>query len=136
MGQNLPPFADAEEVVLTLLTPVGDVVKGSPPNLSPPIIVVKRVGGHSDYITDFAEVQVRCLGATRPASMALQLQCQKTIENAFATEVTMQDGTVALIDGSQTLTSGHPMPYENVDIREVAAIYLIKMRRPISVPAP
>lgn len=135
MGLNLPAFADAEEVATTLLTPAGNVVKGTPPNLTPPVIVVKRIGGHSDYITDYPEIQVRCLGATRPASMALQIHCQQLIENAFATEVTLVDGTVVLIDGTQTLTSGHPMPYENVDIREVAAIYQIKMRRPISVPA-
>jgi hypothetical protein len=136
MGLNLPPFADAEEVVLTLLSSIGPpVVKGTPPTLSPPTIVVKRIGGHSDYITDFPEIYVRCLGVNRPASTALQLQCQQTIENAFATQVTTDDGTVVLIDGTQTLTSGHIMPYENVDVREVAAVYQLKMRRPISVPS-
>lgn len=135
MGLNLPAFADAEEVATALLTPAGNVIKGTPPNLTPPVIVVKRIGGHCDYVTDYPEIQVRCLGATRPASMALQILCQRIIENSFATEVTLPDGTVVLIDGTQTLTSGHPMPYENVDIREVAAIYQIKMRRPVSVPA-
>jgi hypothetical protein len=136
MGLNLPAFADAEEVVTSLLEGIGPpVVKGTPPQLTPPLIVVKRIGGHSDYVTDFPEIQVRCLGTTRPASMALQLQCQQTIENAFATMVTTDDGTVVLIDGTQTLTSGHPMPYENVDVREVAAVYQLKMRRPLSVPA-
>jgi|SRR6185312_7505101 hypothetical protein len=136
MGLDLPAFADAEEVGVALLSPIGPpVVKGTPPTLTPPMIVVRRTGGNCDYVTDFPELMVRALDATRPASMALQLQCQRIIENAFATEVTLDDGTIVLIDGTQTMTSGHPMVYENVDVREVMAIYQIKMRRPVFVPS-
>src|SRR5919206_102014 len=102
--------------------------------LTPPVIVVKRIGGHSDYVTDFPQIEVRAIGATRPASMALQLACQRVIENSFATEVTLGDNSVVLIDGASTLTSGHMEPYENVDVREVAAVYEFRMRRPV-VPA-
>jgi hypothetical protein len=124
------------ETGVALLSPIGPpVVKGTPSQLTPPIIVVRRTGGNCDYITDFPELMVRALDTSRPASMALQLECQRIIENAFASEVTLDDGTVVLIDGTQTVTSGHPMVYENVDVREVMAIYQIKMRRPVSVPA-
>jgi hypothetical protein len=134
MGQDLPSFADAEEVMCTLLSNIGPpVVKGTSSQLSPPVIVVRRMGGHSDYVTDFPQVLVVALGSTRPASMALQLQCQRTIENAFCTEVILSDNSVVLIDGTATLTSGHPETYENIDIREVAAVYELRMRRPIIV---
>ncbi len=132
MGQDLPAFADAEEVLYTLLSPIGPpVVKGTPPQITPPLILVRRMGGHSDYVTDFPQVMVTAIGDKRPASTQLQLQCQQVIENAFATEVVLEDGSVVLIDGTQTLISGHPEHYENVDVREVAAVYLLKMRRPV-----
>lgn len=140
MGWNLPAFADAEEVAWALLTAAAaslssaPVVKGTPAQITPPLILVRRLGGHSDYVTDFPEIIVTAIGSTRPQSTLLQLQIQQVIENAYATEVTLPDNSVVLIDGTQTLTSGHPQPYENVDLREVAAIYLLKMRRPVVGP--
>lgn len=131
MGLDLPAFADAEEVAYSLLSTVTTVVKGTPPQITPPLVVVKRIGGHSDYITDFPQILVRAIGSTRPASMLLQLQCQRTVENSFATEVTLGDNSVVLIDGTVTLTSGHMEAYENVDVREVAAVYELRMRRPV-----
>lgn len=131
MGLNLPPFADAEEVMYSLLSPLGTVVKGTPVNLVTPVYVIRRIGGHSDYITDFPQIQVSAVGDTRQGSVMMQIKAQQTIENAFATEVTLVDGSVVLIDGSSTLTSGHIEPYENIDIREVVGIYQLRMRRPI-----
>lgn len=137
MSLDLPAFADAEEVLVSLLTPAlpgVSVVKGTPPQLVPPIVRIRRLGGHSDYVTDMPELLVVTLADKRPASMQLQLRCQQVIENAFATNVTLPDGTIVLIDGTETMTSGHPQPYENVDVRESAAIYGMKMRRPWHVP--
>lgn len=131
MGLNLPPFADAEEVVYVLLSTVGNVVKGTPTNIVAPVIVIRRIGGHSDYVTDFPEIHVSAIGDTRMQSSQLQILCQQQIENSFATEVTLPDNSVVLIDGTTTLTSGHIEAYENVDLREVSAIYQIRMRRPI-----
>lgn len=131
MGLNLPPFADAEEVMYSLLSPLGTVVKGTPVNLVTPVYVIRRIGGHSDYVTDFPQIQVSAVGDTRQGSVMMQTKAQQTIENAFATEVTLVDGSVVLIDGSSTLTSGHIEPYENIDIREVVGIYQLRMRRPI-----
>lgn len=131
MGLNLPPFADAEEVMYSLLSPLGTVVKGTPVNLVTPVYVIRRIGGHSDYVTDFPQIQVSAVGDTRQGSVMMQIKAQQTIENAFATEVTLVDGSVVLIDGSSTLTSGHIEPYENIDIREVVGIYQLRMRRPI-----
>lgn len=132
MGSDLPAFADAEEVTYALLSPIGPpVVKATGPTITPPLILVRRIGGHADRVTDFAEVMVIAIGATRAASVALQLRCQQTMENAFCTEVTLADNSVVLIDGATTVLSGHPQNYENVDIREAAAVYQLLMRRPI-----
>lgn len=131
MGLDLPPFADAEEVAYALLNSVGTVVKGTSTNIVTPVILVRRIGGHSDYVTDFPEIHVSTIGDTRPQSVQLQLLCQQKIENAFATEVTLPDGSVVLIDGTSTLTSGHIELYENVDLREISGVYQFRMRRPI-----
>jgi len=135
MGLNLPPFADAEEVMYSLLTPLGTVVKGTPVKLITPVYVIRRIGGHSDYVTDFPQIQVSAIGDTRQGSVVMQIKAQQVIENAFATEVALVDGSVVLIDGTITLTSGHIEPYENIDIREVLGIYELRMRRPV-VAAP
>jgi hypothetical protein len=135
MGLDLPAFADAEEVMYALLTPLGpSVVKGTPSRIVPPLILIRRLGGHCDYVTDFPQIMVTTIGTTRPESTRWQLKVQQCIENAFATEVTLSDNSVVLIDGTQTLTSGHPEFYENVDVREIAAIYQLSMRRPVVAP--
>lgn len=131
MGQDLPAFADAEEVTYSLLTALGTVVKGAPANLVLPLYLIKRIGGNSDYVTDFAHIMVIAVGTTRLQSMSMQLAVQRIIENAFCTEVTLPDNSVVLIDGSNVLTSGYPEPYENIDTKQVAAVYELRMRRPI-----
>lgn len=131
MGLNLPPFADAEEVAYVLLSSLATVVKGTPTNIVTPVIIIRRIGGHSDYVSDFPQIHVSVIGDTRPESVQLQLLCQQKIENSFATEVTLPDNSVVLIDGTMTLTSGHIEAYENVDLREVSGVYQFIMRRPI-----
>lgn len=131
MGLDLPAFADAEEVAYVLLSSIGTVVKGTPVQIVTPIYIVRRIGGHSDYVTDFPQIQVTAIGDKRPQSVAMQLAAQQVIENAFATEVTLPDNSVVLIDGTSTLTSGHIQPYDNIDLREVVGIYEFRMRRPV-----
>lgn len=131
MSLDLPAFADAEEVAYSLLSTVGTVVKGTPVNLVTPIYIIRRIGGHSDYITDFAHIQVTAIGDKRPESVTMQLAAQQVIENSFATEVTLADNSVVLIDGTTVLTAGYIQPYENIDVREVVGIYEIRMRRPV-----
>lgn len=131
MGLDLPAFADAEEVAYALLSSIGTVVKGTPVQIVTPVYIVRRIGGHSDYVTDFPQIQITAIGDKRPQSVAMQLVAQQAIENAFATEVTLPDNSVVLIDGTSTLTSGHIQPYENIDLREVVGIYEFRMRRPI-----
>jgi hypothetical protein len=131
MGLDLPSFADAEEVAYSLLTPLGNVVKGTPVQIVTPVYIIRRIGGHSDYITDYPQIQVTAIGDKRPQSVSMQLAAQRVIENAFATEVTLFDNSVVLIDGTMTLTSGHIQPYENMDLREVVGIYELRLRRPI-----
>ena len=131
MSLDLPPFADAEEVAYSLLNTIGTVVKGTPVTFVPPVYIIRRIGGHSDYVTDFAHIQVTAIGDKRPESVTMQLLAQQAIENSFATEVTLVDNSVVLIDGTTVLTAGYIQPYENIDLREVVGIYEFRMRRPI-----
>lgn len=132
MPQNLPPFANAEDVLQTLLIAATGVrtVKATPAQIVTPLILIRRIGGHSDYVTDFPQLMVTAIGATRPESSDLSLQCQAAIENSFNSVVELTNGVRVLIDGTNTAHSGHPEAYENIDVREVSAMYEMRMRRP------
>lgn len=130
---QLAPFADAELVLRTLLAGQLDssihVVSATGPTLTMPIVLIRRIGGDTDRITDFATMMVSCLCATRPESNILAAQVQALILNATNTAVAL-DGSTALIDGASVTVADHPEPYENPDVREVTATFELRMRRP------
>lgn len=128
------PFADAEEVLRRLLVADLDggviVVSATGPELNPPVVKVRRIGGENDYITDYATMLVSSFCATRPESNVLAAQVQVTILNAVCRAILMGDGTTALIDNAVVVTADHPELYENPDVRQVSATYELRMRRP------
>lgn len=144
MGLQLGAFADAEEVMRQLLladpplVPEGHVVRATAANLQDmlPVLLVRKIGGGNDYITDFPQIMVTAICATRAASTLLCEQVTARVLNAFNTAVALPDASTALIDGTLLHQSGHPELYENVDVREVAAVYELKLRRPRPAPAP
>jgi hypothetical protein len=137
MPFNLAKFADAEEVLreyLQAIFPAVPVVSATGATITPPIIVVRRIGGESDFITDYPLMLVSCIGASRPASNLLAAQVQATILNAVNDAVALSDGSTALIDGSIVRVADHPEAYDNPDLRVVTGTYELRLRRP-KVPA-
>lgn len=132
MPLNLPPFANAEDVMSTLLSQLDGVkvVKGTADKITPPVLLVRSLGGHSDYITDFPEIQVSAFGATRSEATELALRAQALVENSFNSFVDLSNGTRVQIDGTATQTAAHPEVYDNNDLREVPAVYFMSLRRP------
>jgi len=130
---QLGAFADAEEVLRTYLAGVLDpsvsVVSATGPNLTPPMVLVRRLGGECDRVTDFALMMVSCLCATRPESNQLAAQVQAHILDAINATVAIT-GATALIDGAIVTEADHPEAYENPDVRQVTATYELRMRRP------
>jgi hypothetical protein len=133
-ADQLAPFADAEQVLRKLLRANVDssvaVVSATGPEIVMPLVAVKRVGGDCDRITDFPAMLVETLAATRPASNVLAAQVQAIILNAVNTSVTLDNGSVALIDGAVVMVADHPEQYENPDVRQVSATFELRLRRP------
>jgi len=137
MPFDLPKFADAEEVLRELLQaryPGVAVVSATGQTITPPTIIVRRIGGENDGITDFPLMLTSCIGDSRPASNLLAAQVQATILNAINDSVVLGDGSTALIDGSIVRVADHPETYDNPDLRVVTGTYELRLRRP-KVPA-
>jgi len=126
----LAGFPDAELVVMDLLTPVGITVTATSENLAPPVVVVQRVGGADDGVTDRPRVQVVCFGATRPAAWALAEQARQIVLAAGGTVVTGTNITGVFLDSTRTETPSVQLPDPNRDVRAVTAVYRLSYRRP------
>jgi len=129
----LTGFPDAELVMMDLLTPVGVTVTATSENLAPPVVVVvQRVGGADDGVTDRPRVQVVCYGATRPAAWALAEQARQIVLAAGGTAVTGTNVTGVFLDSTRTETPSVQLPDPNRDVRAVTAVYRLSYRRPRS----
>lgn len=131
----LPPFADAEEVLRiylrTKVSAATRIVSATGPELIPPTILLRRIGGYCDRITDFATIYLSCIEATRPKSIVLAAQVQAYLLNATNTAVVLTPTVTALIDGIDVDVADHPEAYENPDVRQVSATFELRMRRPL-----
>jgi len=123
-------FPDAELVVMDLLTPVGVTVTATSENLAPPVVVVQRVGGADDGVTDRPRVQVVCYGSTRPAAWALAEQARQIVLAAGGTAVTGTNVTNVFLDSTRTETPSVQLPDPNQSVRAVTAVYRLSYRRP------
>lgn len=132
MATLRPPFADAEDVVCTMLEQVAPAVTRAPDPLPEVIILVQRVGGPNDDHTDWPVIEVSVLASmtatqTTPREVAWTLgeQCRQIL---LAATRTVWAG--ALIDSVETVTPVTQHPDDNPDVRRVVATYELEMRRP------
>jgi len=129
----LAPYPDAELVMMDLLKPVaapGTTVTHTDENLVPPYILVQRIGGPDDGVTDHAIIQISTFGSTRPQAWSLYRDVQQVILAACGTAVSGDFVTDVLIDYTETISSGKQIPYPNPDIRFIVAEYRVDLRRP------
>ena len=130
MSTVLAPFPDVELVMLDLLRPVAPTVTATDANIVPPVVVVQRVGGTDDGVTDRPIVQVTCLAATRQAAWAMARQVQQVVLAAGGTAVSGTYVTNVFIDSTRTVTPPDQLPDRNVNLRPVSAQYRLGLRRP------
>lgn len=74
-----PRFPDAEKVMRTLLTPVAHTVTVLDPSFTRPVILVQRVGGSDDGITDRPRMEVSVFADTREQAWALAETVRETV---------------------------------------------------------
>ncbi|WP_052371955.1 hypothetical protein [Amycolatopsis taiwanensis] len=125
MGTVLPPFPDAEDVVMALLEQVAPTVSDTPPDLTPPLIKVNRVGGSDDGITDYPRVEVSCYGHDHAEARRLGEQCRQVILGSVRTVA-----AGALIDSVRTDNPPTRVPYATSDDERCdRAYYRLAWRR-------
>jgi hypothetical protein len=120
----LESYPDVEDVMLDLLESVGPTVLATPVNLVPPLIVVRRVGGFDDGITDISVVTVQVYGSTHEEARALAEACRQKVIAAPAT-------AVAGVSIDDTRTNNAPVfaDYGQPGVHHYIATYGIEFRR-------
>jgi hypothetical protein len=120
----LSPFADVEDMVLDILSPAGPTVLAIPSQITAPLIVVRRVGGSDDGITDVARIRVQTFANTHVDSYGLAEQCRQLIMASPATGV----GDVT-IDRAVTDTAPAYVDYGQPPLQRYVATYRLELRR-------
>lgn len=125
MGLVLPPFPDAEAVLLALLESIAPTVTATPANLVPPLIRVQRVGGSDDGLTDYPRMEIVCYGKDRAQAWQLAEKCRQLVLGSARRRV----GAV-LIDSARTDNPPSQVPYATSDdVRRVLSHYRLTWRR-------
>lgn len=125
----LPGFPDVELLALDLLSPAGPTALATPGTITPPLIVVRRVGGNDTYISDVPRLQVTCFGANRGQTAALAEACRQLILASPATG----EGAES-IDRAWTETAPIYHDYGDQTVQCFVAVYRISLRRARTIP--
>lgn len=121
----LDAFPDIEDFAMELLEPAGPTVLATPEVITPPLIVIRRIGGFDDVITDSPRIQVDVFGATRRQAADLAEQCRQLILASPATGVGH-----ASIDQAWTETAPTFAAYDDRNSQRYIATYGLALRRP------
>lgn len=121
----LAAFPDAEDIGLALLETLATTVLATPVDLVTPLIVVRRVGGGDNKITDQPRLQVQVYGSTRAQARDLSELCRQTVLASSAT-------LVAGVSIDQAVTESGPtfVDYGQPGIHRYIATYRLEYRRP------
>lgn len=131
-------YPDANAVMMALLSsrltvsgqPVPAVL-ALPNDFTPPVILVKRIGGQPDAndVTDFPIILVSYYGSDYPSTQALASDGQIAILTSPLTEVVLPDGSHVLIDSAGIYVGEQELPDVYPDERRITATYQFGFRR-------
>lgn len=117
-------FPDIEAVLITYLGDLALTGELTPESLESPFIRVNRVGGFDDGITDRPRVELACYCPTRRESQALSEQVRQHVLACDGT-----DAAGVFIDHVVTESQAGRSAYPNEDVRRIAAVYRLSLRR-------
>lgn len=129
--QQLGNFADVEDVMMTILNPVGTTCTVTPAQFDK-IIRVRRLGGTDDGLTDKPVIEVSCMSTQRDTAWAMAEQCRQIILACPATSITISTGIRVTVDSSDTVTPITRIYYEDHLVANLSATYRLQLRRPKS----
>lgn len=133
MAIVLPPFPDAEDVVMALLDDIAPTTTDTAATLDSdaPVIKVTRVGGADDLVTDRPMVEVAVFAPTYEQARQVARACQQVILACAGRSIATPDyPDGVLIDKAETTSAPLRVPYENESLRHKAATYQFAWRRP------
>jgi hypothetical protein len=121
----LAAFPDAEDIGLDLLAGLGTTVLVTPATLTFPLIVVRRVGGYDNYITDRCRLQVQTFGANHVQARDLAEACRQKVLAAPGA------GLVAGVSIDRAVTESAPtfVDYGQPSVHRYVATYRLEFRR-------
>lgn len=122
--EQLSAFPDIEDLAMELLEPAGTTVLATPEVITPPLIVIRRIGGFDDLITDIPRIQVDTFGANRRQAADLAEQCRQLILASPATGVGH-----ASIDQAWTESAPVFVAYDDRNTQRYVATYSLALRR-------
>lgn len=125
----MAPFPDAEQVAQDMLTDLGWACKWLPKELIEhlPVIMVTRVGGTDDGVTDRAEIQVDVWHVDRSQAWALASRVRERVRE-FGYGGMVGD---IYVDQAVLIQAGQQIPTEDPDDRVVTQLVRLDMRPPL-----
>lgn len=117
-------YPDIEAVLITYLAGLAQTGEVTPESFEAPFLRVNRVGGFDDGITDRPRVEIACYTPTRRESHALSEQTRQWVLACDGT-----DAAGVFIDHVMTEAQAGRTAYPNEDIRRIAAVYRLSLRR-------
>lgn len=119
------PFPDIEAVLIEYLGSLAPTGETNPDEITGPFIRVNRVGGFDDGFTDRPRVEIACHALTRREAQRLSEVARQWVLACDST-----DAAGVFIDHAMTESQAGRTPYQNEDVRRIAANYRLSLRRP------
>lgn len=119
----MPTYPNVHEVLIALLSPIATTVKAKRQGQPLPYIVVRRIGGAEDSITDRPIVRVDNYAHTDEQAEELKEACRQRITESGCTLV-----NGVLIDTANEITGGQDVPTPDPTDRKQTAVYQLSFR--------
>lgn len=126
-GLDQDAYPDIEAVLIDYLKSLADTGEQTPESFEGPFIRVNRVGGFDDGLTDRPRVEIACYSPTRRQSQQMSEQVRQMMLACDGTDV-----AGVFVDHVITESQAGRTPYANEDVRRIAAVYRLSVRRPRS----
>jgi hypothetical protein len=125
----LPNFPDIELVCMDLLADLGNTVTATGAEVPSGTILIERIGGPDDGITDRPRVQITAYGSARQGAWALIENCRQRILRSGGTLVYGEHTNGVLIDLARTATPPRQLPEFGRGARIVQGVFEFHLRR-------
>ena len=120
---------DVEELLVSFLSPLGQCGTVMPPMPTMPYILISRLSGGDDWVTEEATVSVHCFHSSRSLAAEFSRTVHNQMKNLLArTPILMSNGSYANVDYVYVIESPAWRDYEDKTIWRYCGRYRIDLR--------